>query len=117
MDNCLKPVALLDPATEEMRCASRFRLEPKTVFAMLRVPDGQDHRVEVHDESLFGICLAMAETYGLTVGSEVDLSYFAIPLHGTVRHITPAADGVFLIGLSTSASMAANETSTAPTGR
>jgi len=91
-----------DLTTEESRRATRFRQEPKTAFALIHEsPVGENLRVEVFDESLFGICLVMADTRGLVVGTEVEMSYFASPLHATVKHITQRENGAFLIGLAT----------------
>jgi len=99
----LKTPATKNSAGAESRTATRFRQEPKTVFAILQQPQCAKSRVEVHDESLFGICLTMADTRGLQVGDEVELSYCASLMHGTVKHITPCENGVFLVGLATSA--------------
>jgi hypothetical protein len=91
----------MERAIEEQRCASRFRLEPQTVFARMRLVSQPAKEVEVYDESLFGICLVMADTQGMAIGMELELQYFATALMGTIRHITPGSNDVFLVGIST----------------
>jgi hypothetical protein len=86
---------------EESRGATRFRQEPKTAFALIRPAAGETLRVEIFDESLFGICLVMADTRGLTVGDEFALTYASTDMLATVRHVTPHKDDSFLVGLAT----------------
>jgi hypothetical protein len=86
---------------EESRGATRFRQEPKTAFALIRPSAGATLRVEIFDESLFGICLVMADTRGLTVGDEFALTYASTDMRATVRHVTPHKEDSFLVGLAT----------------
>ena len=86
---------------EESRGATRFRQEPKTAFALIRPSAGETLRVEIFDESLFGICLVMADTRSLTVGDEFALTYASSDMLATVRHVTPHKENAFLIGLAT----------------
>lgn len=86
---------------EESRGATRFRQEPKTAFALIRPSAGETLRVEIFDESLFGICLVMADTRGLTVGDEFELTYASTDMLATVRHVTPHKENAFLVGLAT----------------
>jgi hypothetical protein len=88
-------------SAEELRTASRFRQEPKTAFVTIRHSVGENLRVEIYDESLFGICLVMPDTRGLTVGDEIELTYASIAMHATVKHVTPHKEEFYLVGLAT----------------
>jgi hypothetical protein len=89
------------PNPEGFRSATRFRQEAKTAFAILHQSVGDNLRVEIHDESLFGICLVMPDTRGLAVGDELDLTYASTAMQATVKHVTPYKDDFYLVGLST----------------
>ena len=86
---------------DDLRTATRFRQEPNTAFATIRHSVGGNLRVEVYDESLFGICLVMSGSCEMSVGDEIELIYTSTPLHGTVKHVTPYKDGSYLVGLAT----------------
>ena len=89
------------PSIEELRSATRFRQEPKTAFAMIHSSAGENLRLEVFDESLFGICLVLADTRGLSVGDEVALNYASSAMNAMVKHVTPFKEGFYLVGLAT----------------
>ena len=95
-----RPASAL-PLAEELRGATRFRQEPKTAFATIRHSVGASLRVEIYDESLFGICLVMADTRGLSVGDEIELTYASTAMQATVKHVTPHKEESFLVGLAT----------------
>jgi hypothetical protein len=82
----------------ERRESSRFAKEPGTDFAVLWRTPGEEALVEVHDESLGGICVVMADAHGYPLGTEATLVYHNDVLQGRVRHIDRRADGMFLVG-------------------
>ena len=62
---------------------------------------GENLRVEIYDESLFGICLVMADTRGFSVGDEIELTYASTAMQATVKHVTPHKEDFYLVGLAT----------------
>ena len=102
-----RPRTVCDFAFEDLRQSTRFPKEPGTDFAVICWAGGEGVLAEVHDESLTGICLVMAQASGLAVGTLAELVYHDTPLHGEVRHVTPRADGKYFIGLSCRSSSAA----------
>lgn len=92
--------SLCDFGLDDLRQSTRFRKEPGTDFAVIWRQPGEELLAEVFDESLTGICLVLADPGRFPVGTSAELVYHATPLHGTVRHVTPQADGTFLVGLS-----------------
>jgi hypothetical protein len=85
---------------QELRQSTRFRKEPGTDFAVIWRQPGDELLAEVYDESLTGICLVMADASHYPVGAEADLVYHATAMHGEVRHVTPRANGTYLVGLA-----------------
>ncbi|MFV2066873.1 MAG: hypothetical protein ACC645_07800 [Pirellulales bacterium] len=55
--------------------------------------------VEVHDESLTGLAILVGDVSQLTVNREVRLAFSDSQMWAIVRHIHPASEGVFLVGL------------------
>src|SRR5262245_12541548 len=96
----LRPRPVCDFGLEDHRQSTRFLKEPGTDFAVVRQPTGEEVLVEVHDESLTGICLVLSDASCYPVGTLARLVYHATLLVGEVRHVTPRVDGTFLVGLS-----------------
>jgi hypothetical protein len=90
-----------DFLADDLRQSTRFPKEPETDFAVVWQVPGSEFLVEVHDESLTGICLVMADAANFPVGAEAEVVYHATILHGVVRHVTPRGDGTFLVGMET----------------
>lgn len=86
------------PAVLEDRQATRFRKEPDTDFAVVWQKPGDELLCEVHDESLLGLGLILKDVGAFHVGTAATLVYHHDVLVGTVRHITPLANGTFLVG-------------------
>lgn len=95
----IRPRPICDFGLEDLRQSTRFRREPGTDFAVIWRQSSEE-LVEVYDESLTGICLVLPDPSGFAVGTQADLVYHDVPLHGEVRHVTPQANGMFLVGLS-----------------
>ena len=55
--------------------------------------------VEVHDESLTGLAILVGDVSQLTVNREVRLAFPDSQKWAIVRHIHPASEGVFRVGL------------------
>ena len=83
---------------EEQRRATRFVKEPDTEFAVICMAPGVELLAEVHDESLTGLGLIVADASEFEVGMQVTIGYHRELLCGTLRHVTLRPDGTFLAG-------------------
>jgi hypothetical protein len=90
--------SLSPPRHEELRQATRFRKEPDTEFAVILLPDGPELLAEVHDESLTGLGLIVADASQLAAGCRVTIVYRRELLDATLRHVSARPDGTFLAG-------------------
>jgi hypothetical protein len=89
------------PRVGERRQASRFERDEDMDFVIIWREPGEEHLVQVHDESLTGLGILVKDTLGLQVGSVVHVIYAGENLEGEVRHITKRPDDKYLIGLKT----------------
>jgi hypothetical protein len=83
---------------EEQRQATRFRKEPDTEFAVIRLLVGVELLAEVYDESLSGLGLIVADASSVSVGTTATIVYQGDALCATVRHVNPRPDGTFFVG-------------------
>jgi hypothetical protein len=84
---------------EEHRRATRFLKEPDTEYAVIWRRPGCETLVQVHDESLTGLGLIVADAAPLGVGVITTIIYQGEVLAATVRHVRSRPDGTFLVGL------------------
>lgn len=92
------PASLPSCPAEERRQSTRFPKEPGSDFAVFWQTAGEETLVEVHDESLGGLCLVLSRLDELRIGAEVSIVYQRTLLQGIVRHIEPQPDGTFHVG-------------------
>ncbi len=84
---------------DERRQATRFPREPATDFAVVWQTPGEEILAEVHDESLTGLGILLADVSTLQLGSKLDVVYTGSLMRGEVRHIERRDDGRYLVGL------------------
>ena len=85
--------------TDERRQATRFDKEPGTEYVTLIGPSGDEMAGEVQNESLGGMAILLPEGKGLSVGSELRVSYAGDSLQAIVRHLEPLPDGRIRLGI------------------
>jgi hypothetical protein len=85
--------------TDERRKATRFEKEPGTEYVTLRAPCGREIVGEVQNESLGGMAVLLSDGRGLSVGSELRVSYAGDTLQAIVRHLELLADGRIRLGI------------------
>ena len=83
---------------EEQRQATRFRKEPDTEFAVIRLLVGVELLAEVYDESLTGLGLIVADASNVSVGTTATIVYQGDALAASVRHVNQRPDGTFFVG-------------------
>ena len=83
----------------EQRHESRFQREAGTDSAVIWKESGKEHLVEVHDESLTGLCILVGADLDFQLGNHVHVIYAGEYLQGEVRHITMQPEGKYLLGL------------------
>ena len=83
---------------DERRMSTRIRKEPDTDFVAVWTEDDQLELLEVHDESLGGLCLVVEDLAQYAIGSEAEFIYHGSLLRATVRHVEARADGTCLVG-------------------
>ena len=98
MPESTRPQSSSTPLTEEQRKATRFVKEPDTEFAVICMAPGVELLAEVHDESLTGLGLIVADASEFEVGMQATIGYHRELLCGTLRHVSPRPDGTFLAG-------------------
>lgn len=89
----------VDTLGDERRQSMRFPREPGTDFAAVLHPAQCEGRVEVANESLGGLGVIVDAPLLYEVGMAMELVYAGGYLTATVCHVTPTADGRFLVGL------------------
>ena len=82
---------------DELRRATRFVEERGADAAVILTPDGE-LLVDVHDESLGGLGLYLADSEYFVVGREVDIIYAGAMFRARVRHVEPQEDGGYIAG-------------------
>lgn len=92
------PIVAFSPPVDEKREATRFRREEGTDFAVIWHTPGEEHLVEVHDESLTGLGLIVDPIIGLKIGTVLNVVYAGEHMDGEVRHIEEMT-GKHLVGL------------------
>lgn len=83
---------------DERRNASRFIKDGGSDFAVLYLAADEPHLVEVHDESLGGLCLCIEPHLTLTLNQEVDIIYASSIFRGIVRNIRDTSSPRQLVG-------------------
>jgi hypothetical protein len=84
---------------DELRESTRFPKEPGSDFAAIVDPESAAMpRLEVHDESLGGLSLVLADVSHLPVGLEVGISHAGTLFRACVRHIEIRGDGTYVVG-------------------
>ena len=83
---------------DERRSASRFAKDGGSDFAVLYTSADEPQLVEVHDESLGGLCLFIEPQISLAINQEVDIIYAHSILRGVVRSIRDTSSSRRLVG-------------------
>ena len=86
------------PIVEELRDSTRFRKDRGCDHAHIWFPAELERTVEVHDESLSGLGLYIADTRGFHIGREVGIVYADGFYRGVVRLLTPDKSGRMVVG-------------------
>ncbi len=82
---------------------TRYHSDLKQVVVL-----GQPSQVaSIANESFGGIGIIVPDIRGLSVNQPIKLLYSDAPMTGIVRHIQPASDGTFLVGIQWSAASSA----------
>jgi len=83
---------------DEQRTSTRFGQDPDSAYAVIRHPEQEAIKAQVHEESLGGIGLILEDRCDFGVGQEVEIAYLDSLLRAVVRHIEPYDDGRLLVG-------------------